>query len=174
MELRKSKLSIEEIVSRYENGVKIKDVQRDAGISRVAVYDILKSAGVLRDRREVLVLTCLFCGEIFERPRSHVKGEMGGYCSVPCFHADRSLGGEYSKVGGALTRTELYPSELSSRQLGRKSRETLAAAGIVLKRGEVVHHKNGDRRDWSKGNLEVFKNQSEHMKFHHRLRLEKG
>lgn len=172
MELRKCKLSVEEVVGFYNSGIKIKDIQESSGISRVAIYDILKREGIFKNRREILVMACLFCEELFERPRSQMNGE-GGYCSVACFHADRSLVGEYSKIGGALSRVDLYPSGLSDRQLGRKARKALSESGIILKSGEVVHHKNGDRRDWSKGNLEVFKNQSEHMKFHHRLRMEK-
>lgn len=38
--------------------------------------------------------------------------------------------------------------------------------GRPLRRGEVVHHKNGDRQDNRPENLEVMKSQSEHMREH--------
>ena len=38
--------------------------------------------------------------------------------------------------------------------------------GRPLKDTEIVHHKNRDKQDNSFGNLQVFKNQSEHGKVH--------
>ncbi len=40
--------------------------------------------------------------------------------------------------------------------------------GRRLRAGEVVHHRNGNRSDNRPSNLWVFRNQSEHAKFHYR------
>jgi hypothetical protein len=170
-------ISEREIVSRYVAGEKIKTLQLAAGVSRVAVYDVLKRNGIEVSRRLVLTLKCRFCGEKYEKPRSHVKGDNGGYCSIQCFHADRSIAGEYSKTGGCMARVneslrDIEPA--TDRKLGKLCVDTLAAAGIFLKVGEVIHHKDFDRRNFAVDNLQVFKNQSEHMKFHHSLRNRKG
>ena len=39
--------------------------------------------------------------------------------------------------------------------------------GRKLKKGEVVHHKNGNSLDNSPDNLKVYRNQSEHIKREH-------
>jgi hypothetical protein len=154
----------------YDDGASIKSIQEAAGISRPAVYNVLKSAGVETYRREVLTLVCRFCEEAYDKPRSHVKGDNGGYCSPACFHADRSLSGEYSKVGGKLTRLYDSVNKAVDRQLGRLAVKAIKASGIVLKPGEVVHHKDGNRNNFVLDNLQIFPSQSAHMMFHHQQR----
>ena len=172
MRLRKSRMGVEEIKLLYWMGVKMTHIESMAGVSRQAVYGMLKVIGVMKDRREVLTLRCLFCGEVFDRPRSHVKSEGSGYCCSSCYHADRSMYGEYGEYGGALSRSDDVPV-VSDRQLGRIAVRVLSETGIVLEPGEVVHHRNGDRRDFGISNLKVFRNQSEHMKYHHGIRKAK-
>ncbi len=163
-----------EVAEAYSAGESIQRIQElNEGVTRATIYNALKRAGVAPVRRKVYELSCLFCGETYDKPRSHVKGQHGGYCSVQCFHASRSKWGEYSKVGGSLTRVKDslgYADEVNHRKFGRLAHKALEDAGIVLKPGEVVHHKDGDRRNMSPDNLQVFKSQSAHMKYHHSLR----
>lgn len=171
--MKRALLTDDEVCSKYKHGEKIKSLQHEAGISRTAIYDILKRGGVDKTRREVLVLTCKFCDEVYNKPKSHIKGKNAGYCSVQCFHADRSISGEYSKSGGCISRVNQSLRDVApctDRVLGRLAAKALLSAGIVLNTGEVVHHIDGDRRNFNIDNLRVFKNQSEHMKFHHSLR----
>ena len=42
--------------------------------------------------------------------------------------------------------------------------------GRLLRPGEVVHHKNMNKLDNRLSNIQVFKNQSDHMKHHWRLK----
>ncbi len=170
MKLRKSKLTGQEIVDMYRNNASIKSIQEVAGISRPAVYNILNAAGIELGRREVLVLVCRFCGEKYDKPRSRVSGEHGGYCSIQCFHADRSLSGEYSKNGGRITRLTETVGEITECSFGRRARKAIETSGVKLKPGQVIHHIDGNRSNNSLVNLRIFNSHSEHMQFHHSLR----
>lgn len=62
----------------------------------------------------------------------------------------KDSGKGYTKSFGAHAHRKI-----AERKLGRK-----------LRRGEVVHHIDGDKRNNSPDNLQVFKNQAEHAKWH--------
>lgn len=166
--VRVSKLTEIEIAQMYESGQKVTKIARIAGTSRQAVHNTLNRLAIQHTRREVLTLTCPFCSEQFMRPRSHNKGHNSGYCSVQCFHAARSISGEYSSSGGVISR--ITPRLVNDRSLGRAAVEALAAAHIFLRTGEVIHHIDGNRENFKIDNLRIFTNHSEHMKYHHSLR----
>ncbi len=46
--------------------------------------------------------------------------------------------------------------------------------GRLLRNGDVVHHKNQNKLDNRLSNLQIFKNQSAHMKHHWKLRKQKS
>ena len=46
--------------------------------------------------------------------------------------------------------------------------------GRPLRKGEVVHHKNGDRRDNRPENLQVLASQAEHMRLHMQMQMRGG
>lgn len=171
--MRDSKISDDEVIERYLSGERLKGLVTATGVTRTAIYDLFKRRAIEPYKRRILALKCKFCSEEFARPRSHVKGEHSGYCSIQCFHADRSIAGEYSKIGGVISRVKDsldYAEEVNRRKFGKLAHKAVVDAGIVLKTGEVVHHKDGKRQNFTPDNLQVFKNQSEHMKYHHSLR----
>lgn len=104
---------------------------------------------------------CPKCGETY-----NPTGTDQIYCSRKCYGLDRRgdkhhryKGGNISPigykricVGGILMHEHRYVVE---NHLGRK-----------LVKGEVVHHKDGNRLNNSIDNLEVVINQSEHVKLH--------
>jgi hypothetical protein len=161
-----------DIVKLYQQGTPIKELQAlSGGVSRTAIYNVL--AEEPKRRREVLSLQCKFCHERYEKPRSHIRGTNGGYCSVQCFHASRSICGAFSPLGDSVARINVEletANRVTDRQLGRRAVAALQAAGVRLKQGEVVHHRDGDRRNFDINNLQVFKSQAEHMQFHHSIR----
>lgn len=171
--MRNCPIPDDEVIERYLANEDLLSLVSATGVTRTAIYALLKRRGVEVFRCRVMTLVCKFCGETFDRPRSHIKGEHCGYCSVQCFHADRSIAGEYSRIGGSISRVKDsldYADEVSRRKFGRIAKKAIDAAGIVLKPGEVIHHKDGNRRNFDIDNLQIFKNQSEHMKYHHSLR----
>lgn len=101
--MHKSKLTDIEIIDRYNQDIPISEISEAANISRPAIYNTLKRNGIDVNRRTLLTLTCPFCGETFTRPASRNKNPKSGYCTIQCFHADRSTVGLYSKIGSSLS-----------------------------------------------------------------------
>jgi len=169
----RSKLTDEEIISLYKNGVSIKDISQLTQITRPAIYNTLKRNKIEVDRRKVLQLNCLFCNEEFTRQRSLNKNEHSGYCSIQCFHAHRSTSGIYSKRGSELVSLHEKNSKIKHRELGRISLKVIKEAGIILETGQVIHHIDGNRNNNNLENLQIFNSHSEHMNFHHKKRNNK-
>lgn len=168
MKLRKSKLSAERIIDMYTHqNMTMQHIADRAGVTRQAIKLVLDRHSV-EYRGGAQERVCLFCGEKFQATRCRIKRGGGGYCSPQCFHADRSIAGEYSIIGGAVTRLEKSLG-ITDRQLGRRARNTITG----LKPGQVVHHIDGDRTNNDPANLMVFDSHAEHMMFHHQLRREK-
>jgi hypothetical protein len=162
--MRTSKLPDAEIVALYNSGAKLNDIVAQAGICRQAVRNCLIRNNNYNPTRGTVERTCKFCGERFKSFQVRIKQGGGNFCSVTCFHASRSLSGEYSKNGGAMTRVmESVKSEkeVTSRQHGRHAMKA------------IVDHINGDRSDNRAENLRVFRSQSEHMQFHHKQKNER-
>lgn len=169
----RSKLSDTAIIKLYSDGERINTISAEAGISRQAVRDCLIRNNVYDPLHGSLEKKCLFCGETFRVFRGRVKNNGGNFCSIICFHASRSLSGEYSRIGGAVTRVNKIignVQEVSPRQQGRQARKAIIDSGIQLNKGEVIHHKDGNKSNNSLDNLQVFESQSAHMQFHHSLR----
>ena len=94
--------------------------------------------------------------------------------------ADRIRGEKAPWWKGGRSRTEKgyvmalapegYPFPESTNRLGRLREHRLVMElhlGRALRRGEVVHHVNGDRADNRIENLELHGSHAEHMRAHH-------
>lgn len=131
-------------------------------------------------------LICETCGKAFERNPSQVS--KNNFCSRQCAKAFTSKRmTEYNKTTNPKNtsegwseeqreavrkreqnnrgpcRKDVYPKHGRKHKHRRVAEEKL---GRPLKKGEVVHHIDGDKHNNEPENLMVFKNQKEHAKYH--------
>ncbi len=104
-------------------------------------------------QRDQVVTKCFGCGSPVSKKRSEVPVSGRVYCTRLCYDADRTRKRKqttYPKIGGRHIHRVI-----AEQILGRK-----------LKRGEVVHHKDGNIQNFKPDNLEVLKNQADHQREH--------
>lgn len=92
------------------------------------------------------MLTCEKCGKQFIRYKSMIKP------GITHFFCSRARAKEHS-----------YPKIFGTHAHRILAEEVI---GRLLKKGEVVHHKDGNTRNNLVDNLEVLSSQAEHAKLH--------
>jgi hypothetical protein len=73
-----------------------------------------------------------------------------------------------------MTRVNAQIGKSVHRKLSRVARAVVERSGVKLEPGQVVHHIDGNRENWSLDNLQIFESQSAHMSYHHTQRAASG
>ena len=108
-------------------------------------------------------ISCAVCEMEFEvRPS---KGLRAKYCSLKC---KQTFSG---RLGGSVRGEQMKASskKLSYPKIGGRHAHRIVAEEILgrsLRPGEVVHHEDEDKQNFSKNNLIVFPSQAAHAKYH--------
>lgn len=132
-----------------------------------------------RGRGRILLTTCAYCSKDIERPAYARNLEAARhFCDRTCNL--RMMNAELNPTRMTYdTRVKLRKARLGSgagksypKLFGKHLHRIVAEIklGRKLEPGEVVHHRNENKRDASPANLTVFKSQSEHAAWHARKR----
>jgi len=119
------------------------------GITRQAVYKILKSAGVDTKKGKIRV-SCSACGEDIKRPKSKIRDRKHIFCNYECMSAYRTASKEVSNKRAAWHR-------IARRKIIKM---------FKLSPSHVVHFIDGKVYNCMEHNLMVFKNLGDHVRWH--------
>lgn len=125
---------------------------------------------------------CFRCGKNFERYPGKQKNKRT-FCSRECYNAQLSAENPNRRVnqkGGLTVKERMKISEAQrwikqghngktyEKTLGRHTHRVVMEEkiGRPLKRGEVVHHIDGNPRNNGPDNLMLFNSQSDHLNWH--------
>jgi hypothetical protein len=118
------------------------------GVTRQGVKKYLNVRGIDTSKKGGLEITCDNCGVKFKKPRCQIRNNIKNYCKPECYYAELGKSGY-----------------IENRHKSRQAREIVREVYPIDSKN-VVHHVNGDQADNRLENLMVFKNNSDHMRWH--------
>ena len=138
-----------EIVRKFvEELIPMAALATEYGISRQAIHKIIRKAGIDIVAAAKVKKTCAVCNRTVIVARNRARQVNTLTCSRECYYA-------------YLKRNGYRPNNQGSR-FARK----LVSMYHELKRGEVVHHIDGDQSNNRLENLMVFASQADHLRYH--------
>lgn len=126
------------------------------GISRQAIYKMLKKADVNTDRSVASIpVSCCFCGKEFVVNRAKVRNTQHLYCDRQCYYASLRADNHFQ-----ASRT------------GARAARKLVLQYINLPDGAIVHHIDKNQKNNRLDNLLVFAGAADHLRHHRGFDIE--
>lgn len=122
----------------------IRRLSKQYGVSRQAIYKLLKKKGIDTKSSGIITVKCNTCGAEISRHRCRVRKQKNHFCDQDC------------------------NASFLKANIGRQKMARLKVSEYFkLESGNIVHFDDGI--DWNTNiyNLAVFKNQKEHILYHH-------
>ena len=141
-----------DIIRMYDKElISMIDIAATFDVSRQTIHSRLRMLGINTTKRRIHKI-CNTCGEVVLREKCRIRKVTYVYCDMNCY-------------ASALAAGDGHPY-LPNRQGQRRARN-IVIDYFDLQPANVVHHENKDCLDNRITNLKVFKNQSDHRKYHH-------
>ena len=119
------------------------------GLTRQAVYKILKAAGVDTKKGKIKV-SCSTCGKGVDRPKSKVRNRKHIFCDRDCMRA-------YQIATKELSKKRANWSRVARRKISKV---------FKIKPEHVVHFVDGKHYNTMEHNMMVFANLGDHARWH--------
>ena len=124
-------------------------IAKKYGTSRTAVWNYLKARGVDTSNR-LRESKCDQCGKEIKRPRGQIRDRIHHFCSNECYWK--------------FIKNDNYQDSRHGCRIGKEVISKVL--NIYVYQKGVVHHVDGDDYNNDIKNLWMFKNHSDHMKYH--------
>lgn len=130
---------------------RIEDIAKREKVTRQCVHKALKRQGIDTALRQSTTSTCPVCGAEVRVRRAKRTSAVNHYCNQECYLSHLiALGEDYKP----------------SRYHSRIARKIVMELFPGFTEGHVVHHVDKNNKNNALQNLWVFKNQSDHIKYH--------
>ena len=125
-------------------------ISDEIGFSRQGIKKALNREGIDTSKAGTWqVLECPQCGETFRKSRALTRRHPGRmYCGTKCYHAS------------------IHNPGFVEWRHGTRIARSIISEHTQIPVGAVAHHDDGNERNNDVGNLVLFANQSDHMKWH--------
>lgn len=158
---KQTNLTKDELVDLYlVKHLTMEEIARPFKVTRQCIFKALKRYGIDTTRAERFEATCDHCGKLYSITRSRFNKQRTHYCSDTCYYTHKA---------------SILPGRTENRHAKRIAR---AVMENHLKRplvgSECVHHIDGDQLNNHIDNLMLFASHSEHLRFHHQMRIVKA
>lgn len=137
----------ERAIELWENLYSLQMIADVFGVSRAGVKKFLNRHGV-DTRKRKWDAVCNECGKNFLKPRCQIRKNRFNYCTIACY-----------------IKSMENPNYNENRQGQRMARKSVKSL-FPLDPDNIVHHKDGDTTNNLPSNQMVFRNHSEHMRWH--------
>lgn len=138
------------IIEAYQNLETMISLADKYGVTRQAIYKLLKRSGIDTRKRRIRV-SCSSCGNILLRTKARVRRQNAHFCNYECYHA-------YLEAGNGNP----YIHNRYGQKIGRK----IVSHFFDLEDGMIVHHEDRNTLNNLPHNLKVFAYQGDHIRHH--------
>jgi DNA-binding transcriptional regulator LsrR (DeoR family) len=151
-------LDIEEIKKLYlVEHLTMQEIGKRVGCTRQNVHYLLRKNEVDISSGERFLAKCDVCGTEYSITRRRFMNQEKHFCSKSCYTS--------------YMHNPDYRQWRDGQRMARKVMEIELERRLVP--GEVIHHEDGDNMNNDISNLRLFSSNSEHMKYHHKVRRER-
>lgn len=138
-----------DILNFWYAGKTLQEIANEYDVTRQAVKYHLNKRGISTGKRSKKIdLVCVKCGKVFKRLKSYSMRSNRIYCSHECYFAS------------------LHNPGYNQNRQGQRIARRVVSEIFDFESGHVVHHEDGDCMNNELSNLIVFRNQSDHLKWH--------